>query len=117
MCLGSKSVLLFFSVEERLPNYGLRAKENHPMSDPASRALVELSLHAVCGCAVTTEAELNGGNTDARAHRTRPIWRLWETCQLLLWNPSELKIKLWGVLRLEIILSKLTFASLIRYLK
>ena len=64
MCLGSKSALLFFSVEERLANYGLRAKKNCPMSGPASRASVELSLHAVCGCVLTTEVEMSGGNTD-----------------------------------------------------
>ena len=70
MRLGSKSVLLFFSVEERLANYGLRAKENHPMSDPVSRALLELShtigLHVVYGCTLTTEAEMSRGNTDPR---------------------------------------------------
>ena len=64
MCLGSKSALLFFSVEERLANYGLRAKENCPMPGPASRASVELSLHAVCGCVLTTEAEMSSGHTD-----------------------------------------------------
>ena len=37
--------------------------------------------------------------------------------QLLLWNPSELKKKLGWVLRLEITLSKLTCASLVRCLK
>ena len=64
-------------------------EQNQSLSDSVSRALVYLSLCAVCGCVLTTKAEMSGGNTDTGAHRTRPIWRLWNTCQLLLWNPES----------------------------
>lgn len=57
---------------------------------------------------------------DAGAHKTLAVWHLQETHRLLLWNPSDLKLKKTAVgmfLRFETIPSKLTSASFLRCLK
>ena len=46
------------------------------MSDPVSRALLELShtigLHVAYGCVLTTETEMSSGNADTRATEHAP---------------------------------------------